>query len=628
MKDEYTVLKRYWGYENFRGIQHDIIQSIIERHDTLGLMPTGGGKSLTFQVPALLMEGVCIVITPLIALMKDQVQNLHRRGISASAIHAECTHDDILLRLENAVFGGIKLLYVSPERLSSELFQQKLKHMKVSFICVDEAHCISQWGYDFRPSYLSISNIRRLKPDSPILALTATATPEVVDDIQERLSFREKRVFRMSFERKNLVYVVRKTEDKEAELVHILQNVQGSAIVYVRSRQRTKQIAQMLLKQGLSATYFHAGLEHTDKDLRQQAWKGGKTRIIVATNAFGMGIDKPDVRIVVHIDSPDSIEAYFQEAGRAGRDGKRAYAVLLYNGLDHRKLEQRITVQFPDKDYIMKVYDHLAYFYQIAVGDGYNRIFEFPIENFCRTFRHFPLPVEAALGVLNRSGYIEYRPESETQARAMFMLNRDDLYQLENNSPQEDQIIVTLLRNYTGLFTDYQFIDESFLAQQTNLTRPQLYMALRQLTQKGILKFIPQKKTPYIRYMQRREDSERLVFPSAAYDDLKVRFAHRIQEMIAYAESENECRSHMLLRYFGETATADCGQCDVCLDRRSLPVEDVSKRILCVLNDRQEHHISELRALPYDTENIMEALRLLIREDIITDDDGYLTLNV
>ena len=626
MKDEHLILRRYWGYEDFRGIQHEIIKSVMDGHDTLGLMPTGGGKSITFQVPALAKEGVCIVITPLIALMKDQVQNLRKRGIRAAAVYSGCTHDEIVQTLENAIFGGIKLLYISPERLSSDLFQQKLKHMDVSFICVDEAHCISQWGYDFRPSYLSICDIRRLNPDCPILALTATATPEVIDDIQERLDFREKRVYRMSFERKNLVYVVRQAEDKEAELVHILQNVKGSAIVYARSRQRTREISEMLTRQGLGATFFHAGLDHIDKDMRQQAWQSDKTRIMVATNAFGMGIDKPNVRVVIHIDCPDSIEAYFQEAGRAGRDGQKAYAVLLYNHRDSTKLEQRIAVQFPEKDYIRKVYDHIAYFYQVAVGDGYNRTYEFPIETFCRTFKHFPLPVESALSILHRAGYIEYRAEEDTQARIMFLLERDELYRLKTNSPQEDLLIVTLLRNYTGLFSNYQFIDESYLAQQTGLERPQVYMTLQQLSQKNILRFIPQKRTPYVRYMQRREESERLVFPLAIYENLKERFALRIQKMIEYADGEDECRSRVLLRYFGETDVNDCGQCDVCLDRRSLSAKDVTKSILQLLDDHQKHHITELRTLPYDTEVIMEALRQLLRENTVIDNDGQLSL--
>ena len=620
------LLKRYWGYDDFRGIQREIIESIGEGHDTLGLMPTGGGKSITFQVPALAKVGTCLVITPLIALMKDQVSHLREKGIRAAAIYSGMSRDDILQTLENAIFGGIKLLYISPERLSSDLFQQKLRHMKVSFICVDEAHCISQWGYDFRSSYLSICDIRRLKPGIPVLALTATATPEVIDDIQERLGFSEKRVFRMSFERKNLIYVVRQAENKEAELVHILQNVKGTAIVYTHSRQRTKEISEMLSRHGLSATYFHAGLDHVEKDIRQQNWQTDKTRIIVATNAFGMGIDKPDVRLVVHHDCPDSIEAYFQEAGRAGRDGLRSYAVLLYNPSDRTKLEQRITTQFPEKDYVREVYNHLAYFYEIGVGSGYNRTFEFPIEQFCRTYKHFPLPVESSLKILHRAGYIEYREEEDTQARVMFILERDELYRLKNNTPQEDTLIVTLLRNYTGLFNDYQYIDEAFLAQQTGLTRSQVYMTLRGLSQKRILQFIPQKKTPYVRYMQRREDSEHLLIPPSAYEDLKERFVTRIHKMIEYATEDYECRSRVLLRYFGETDVEDCGLCDVCLDRREMSSTDVQKAILQLLGDHQPHHVSELQTIMADSVIIEEALRQLLREELVINADGILSL--
>lgn len=378
MDDFKKILKKYWGYDDFRGIQQQIIESIAAGYDTLGLMPTGGGKSITFQVPALAHEGVCIVITPLIALMKDQVSNLRRRGIQASAIYSGLSHDTILTILENAIFGGVKILYVSPERLSAPLFKEKLRHMKVSFICVDEAHCISQWGYDFRPSYLSIADIRKELPDKPILALTATATPEVIDDIQERLGFREKRVFKMSFARKNLAYVVRHTSNKGAQLFHILSSIQGSAIVYVRSRQRTKEYADELNSKGISATFYHAGLENSEKDKRQKAWQEDKVRVMVATNAFGMGIDKPDVRCVIHIDCPDCLEAYFQEAGRGGRDGKKSYAVLLYDQSDKAKLQKRIVDTFPDKEFIRQIYDQLAYFYQIAVGSGYNATFEFP----------------------------------------------------------------------------------------------------------------------------------------------------------------------------------------------------------------------------------------------------------
>ena len=563
-----SLLKKYWGYDDFRGIQKEIIESIGAGKDTLGLMPTGGGKSITFQVPALAHEGVCIVITPLIALMKDQVSNLRRRGIQASAIYSGMKHDSILMTLENAVFGGVKILYISPERISTSLFLEKLRHMKVSFICVDEAHCISQWGYDFRPSYLSIADIRKELPDTPVLALTATATPEVIDDIQERLHFREKCVYKMSFARKNLAYVVRHTSNKTGQLIHILNHVQGSAIVYVRSRKRTKEYAELLNTSGISATFYHAGLDNQEKDQRQKAWQEDKVRVMVATNAFGMGIDKPDVRVVIHIDCPDCLEAYFQEAGRAGRDGKKSYAVLLYDNSDRSKLQRRVADTFPDKDFIRQVYDQLAYFYQIGVGSGYNACFEFPLERFCRIYKHFPIPTVSALNILTRAGYIDFKEEDDMQARVMFSVERDDLYKLRGNEPQEDAVIVALLRNYTGLFQGYQYIDEGVIAEQCGLTQPQVYMTLRALTQKHILDFIPQKHIPFIRYTQRREESERLVISKSIYDDLKIRFAERIEKMLEYANSGNICRSRMLLRYFGETNTEDCGPCDVCLNQK------------------------------------------------------------
>ena len=622
------ILRQYWGYDDFRGIQREIIESIGSGHDTLGLMPTGGGKSITFQVPALAKEGTCIVITPLIALMKDQVANLRQRGIRAAAIYSGLTREEIIITLENCIFGDIRFLYVSPERLSSDLFQTKLRHMKVSFITVDEAHCISQWGYDFRPSYLEIAKIRQLLPGIPVLALTATATPTVVDDIQDRLSFAEKRVFRMSFERENLAYIVRHAEDKQKELVHILRSMKGSAIVYARSRRRTKEMADMIQQAGITATFYHAGLDSVVKDERQKAWQDDQVRVMVATNAFGMGIDKPDVRVVIHIDCPDSIEAYFQEAGRAGRDGLKAYAVLLYNNGDQRKLEKRIADTFPEKDFIRNVYEHLAYFYQIGVGSGFGHTFEFNIDKFCHAFRHFPIQVDAALKILTRAGYIEYTEEQDNQARVMFTVSRNDLYRLENTTPNEEKVITTLLRNYGGLFTDYNYIDESFLASQCGLQPHEVYMILKGLGQRHILHFIPQKKTPYIRYTQRREDKEQVQLMPIVYEERKQQFRERIHAMTGYATCDNVCRSRYLLRYFGEDNGHDCHQCDVCLSHRSEgmvsepALNSAMEQILQLLSDKKPHHITELRDIQLPTAELDAALDYLLKEELIRQEDG------
>ena len=629
------ILKQYWGYDDFRGIQREIIESIGSGHDTLGLMPTGGGKSITFQVPALAQDGTCIVITPLIALMKDQVDNLRRKGIRAAAIYSGLTHEEIIITLENAIFGAIKLLYVSPERLSSELFQTKLRHMKVSFITVDEAHCISQWGYDFRPSYLQIAQIRKLVPDVPVLALTATATPQVVDDIQERLksaNLEDKsfNVFKMSFERKNLAYVVRHADDKIGELIHILKSTKGSAIVYARSRRRTKEYAEIINEAGISATFYHAGLDSSVKDQRQREWQDNKHRVMVATNAFGMGIDKPDVRVVVHVDCPDSIEAYFQEAGRAGRDGLKAYAVLLYNNSDERKLLKRISDSFPEKDYIRQVYEHLAYYYQIGVGSGYGHTFEFNIDQFCHNFHHFPIQVDSALKILQRAGYIEYTEEQDNQARVMFTVSRNDLYRLENNSPNEDRIITALLRSYGGLFTDYNYIDEDYLATVTQLQPQQVYLTLKSLSQRHILHFIPQKKTPFIRYTQRREDKEYIQLMPEVYEERKSQFAERINSMIIYATCDDICRSRQLLRYFGEKNDHNCKQCDVCLSHRkegmvSEPrLNEAATKILQLLDDGKPHPITELKCIELPDSELDAALDYLSNEEYILQKDGQI----
>ena len=630
MADKYLdILKKYWGYEDFRGIQREIIESVGSGRDTLGLMPTGGGKSITFQVPALAQEGVCLVITPLIALMKDQVSHLRQRGIRAAAIHSDMTHSAILQALDNCVYGGTQILYVSPERLHSELFQAKFRHMKVSFITVDEAHCISQWGYDFRPSYLHIAEIRQLKPEIPVLALTATATKEVVEDIQEQLRFKEKNVFRMSFERKNLAYVVRKATDKPSELRHILNSVNGSAIVYARSRKRTKETAEWLVSQGISATYYHAGLDVDVKDRHQQAWVNNEKRVMVATNAFGMGIDKPDVRLVIHVDSPDSLEAYFQEAGRAGRDGKKAYAVLLYDSSDARKLSKRVAQSYPEKEYIRDVYEHLAYFFQVGTGTGRGRTFEFSIDKFCVTYKYFPVLVNSALQILERSGYIHYEADPDNSARILFLLERNDLYFLENTTRETEAVITALLRLYGGLFTDYVYIDEGFVANEAGLTQPQVYMVLKELSKRHIVDFIPRRRIPYITYTRDREDGDRVIIPQSVYEERRAQYIKRIQAMLDYANNDHVCRSRQLLDYFGEECWKDCRQCDVCVTHQGDMLNEncvrlYRQQIKELLGDRKKHHIAELHTLNIPTECLNEALEELICEKEIHYESPYL----
>ena len=625
------ILHKYWGYPDFRGIQREIIESIGAGKDTLGLMPTGGGKSLTFQVPALAQEGVCIVITPLIALMKDQVEHLRHKGITAAAIYSGMSRDAIVTTLENCIFGGVKLLYISPERISSDLLQIKLKHIKVSFITVDEAHCISQWGYDFRPSYLQIAVIRKLVPNVPILALTATATPDVIDDIQERLGFTEKNVFRMSFERKNLVYVVRQAEDKEAEMVHILQSIPKTAIVYCRSRKRTKEIAQLLMQYGISTTWYHAGLEPAVKDQRQSEWQHDKVRVIVATNAFGMGIDKADVRVVIHMDCPSSLEAYFQEAGRAGRDGQKAYAVLLYNGHDNRTLQKRVEDTFPPKEYVQQVYEHLAYFYQIGVNSGEGCTFEFPIDKFCATFKHFPIRANAALILLQRAGYIDYEPNPDNNARVRFLLRRDDLYRLDSLSEKENDVVISLLRNYGGLFTDYGYVDESYIAQEAGLDRNQTYMVLINLSKKRIIDFIPRKSIPLISYKRDRVDGSNVILDKSVYEERKEQFQKSINSVINYAQNDRVCRSRQLLYYFGEKKSVDCEQCDVCLSHSHHDdhnqQEEIKEKLLAMVADGERHHVTEVRQLDEDWDMVTKVMKELMDEEQLLMDGSYLILS-
>ncbi len=631
MADYLKILKQYWGYDHFRGIQEDIIRSVGEGKDTLGLMPTGGGKSITFQVPALAQEGLCLVITPLIALMKDQVRNLRERGIKATAVYSGMTREEILIALENCIFGNYKFLYISPERLGTEIFQIKLRSMHVSLITVDESHCISQWGYDFRPAYLKIAEIRQLLPGVPVIALTATATPEVVKDIQERLQFRQENVFRMSFERKNLAYIVRHTEDKEGEMLHILQRVNGSSIVYTRNRKKTKEIAQLLNRNHITATFYHAGLSDETKDLRQKAWLKGEYRVMVATNAFGMGIDKPDVRLVIHADVPDSPEAYFQEAGRAGRDGMKAYAVLLFCPRDKITLKQRISDTFPEKDYIRKVYEDINFYYQMAMGDGLGCTFAFNLDEFCHNFKHFPVQTDSALKILTRAGYLEYTDEQDNASRIMFTITKEELYRIHEQNADTEKLLRILLRTYTGLFTDYAYINEELLSKRSGLSRPQIYETLLFLTRQHILHYIPGKKTPYIIYTRERQETDRIYLSKEVYEERKESYRRRIEAMIEYAESENNCRSRMLLHYFGEKNEHNCGQCDVCLQHhhsglKQSQFDEISRQILALLKTSPLSP-QELKAqIQVPEEQVSKVIAYLLSEEIIRQENGRLLL--
>ena len=596
------ILKQYWGYDRFRGIQEDIIDSISKNKDTLGLMPTGGGKSITFQVPAL-------------------------------AIYSGMSRQDIIITLENCIFGNYKFLYISPERLDTEIFRTKLRKMHISMITVDESHCISQWGYDFRPAYLKIAEIRELLPDVPVLALTATATPEVVKDIQARLHFRHKNVFRMSFERNNLAYIVRKTENKTAELLHILRSMPGSAIVYVRNRRRTKEITELLNNEHITADFYHAGLDDATKDIRQHRWQSGESRVMVATNAFGMGIDKPDVRIVIHMDLPDSIEAYFQEAGRAGRDGQKAYAVILYAKSDKTTLHKRIPDTFPEKEYIRDVYEHLQYYYQMAMGDGLDCVREFNIEDFCRKFKYFPVPVDSALRILTQAGYLEYTAEQDSTSRILFTIRRDELYRLREMGEDMDRLIQAVLRSYTGVFTDYTYINEDSLAIRTGLTRRQIYEMLVHLAKLRIVSYIPHKKTPYIIYTRERVEAQRIHISPEVYEHRKARYETRINAMLDYVTNNTVCRSRMLLDYFGERNEHNCGQCDTCISLRSKSKvsEQPDRETLCakvcgILSRESLTPAGLLKQLPMDKELLTEILHRLSDEGKIIAVDGILQI--
>ncbi|MBN2263911.1 MAG: RecQ family ATP-dependent DNA helicase [Prolixibacteraceae bacterium] len=575
MSEFTNILQKYWGYPSFRPLQEDIIRQVAAGNDTLGLMPTGGGKSVVFQVFALSKPGMCLVITPLIALMKDQVENLTKRGIKALAIYSGMTREEMKVALDNATWGDYKFLYLSPERIATERFKERLAKMNINLIAIDEAHCISQWGYDFRPSYLNIANLRELLPGVNVMALTATATGRVVDDIQEKLNFSKKNVLRKSFKRENLIYKVRIEEDKPGYLVRTLKSSKGSGVIYTRSRKKTKEIAEMLQKEGLSVTYYHAGLASETRNARQEAWIQGRFKIMVATNAFGMGIDKPDVRFVVHVDLPDSIEAYFQEAGRAGRDGKKAVALLLFNNTDKVRLKKGINEKFPPPDHIKRIYEALCNYFQVAEGFGKGMSYDFDLIDFAKKYQFSFAHVLSSLKILERDDYLQLTDELNRGSLVHFRVNRDDLYRFQVANIAFDSFIKLLLRSYTGMFTDYTAINEQLLAKRANIAIELVYKYLNALDTQKIIHYLPKKETPFIVFLKERLPIKRLVISAENYTERKQVYVDQVEAMLNYASSNATCRSQLLLRYFDEKNATRCGECDVCLSLNDLGISNV-----------------------------------------------------
>ncbi|MDF1570244.1 MAG: RecQ family ATP-dependent DNA helicase [Bacteroidales bacterium] len=629
MSDYHDILRQYWGYSSFRPLQEDIVESAGSGTDTLALMPTGGGKSITFQVPALAKEGICLVITPLIALMKDQVENLKSRKIKAMAIHSGMTRDEISIALDNCIFGGYKFLYLSPERLLTPLFRVRVQQMNVNLIAVDEAHCISQWGYDFRPSYLQIASLRELLPEVPVLALTATATPRVAKDIMDRLEFRDGKVLKKSYERKNLVYVVRNTEDKQRELLNIAEKIKGTGVVYVRNRRKTRELADLLAGHGHSASNYHAGLKFDTRMQRQEDWQKGKTRIMVSTNAFGMGIDKPDVRFVVHMDLPDSPEAYFQEAGRAGRDEKKAYAILLFSGADEKQVERRIEVNFPSFSVIREIYNALFNYLQIPVGAGKGASCDFIMGEFLSRYKFNALTVTSALAILSREGYFEITEEINNPSRIHFTVGRDDLYKFQVKNPKFDNFIKLILRSYTGLFSQYVAFDEYTLSKRAGMSGEEVYQYLVKLSGMKVINYIPKKQNPVVTLLEERLDEKNIHISAERYKFRKERYLERIGELLAYAGTDRKCRSQFLLAYFGELSSRRCGQCDVCIGKKdtqpsTVELEEAAEKIRLAL-EREPGDLSTIAAgtqldpdlVAYAMQHLQEEGKIRRRKDLL-----------
>ena len=584
MSSPLDILRRYWGYDSFRPRQLEIVESVLSGRDTIGLLPTGGGKSITFQVPALMMPGVTLVVTPLISLMKDQTDNLRQRGIMAVCIHSGLTRQEQQLACDRARLGKTHLVYVSPERLQRKSFLEELDRWRIDMIVADEAHCISQWGYDFRPDYLKIADLRKIFPDAVMLALTASATPEVVEDISVRLGMCNPAKFSLSFSRNNISYLVRRGEDKEGMMLKILQNTAGTSIVYVRSRKRTRELSVLLQRSGISADYYHAGLAPEDKNEKQNKWKDGSIRVIVATNAFGMGIDKPDVRVVVHYDVPPSLEEYYQEAGRAGRDGLPSYAVILVARADKGLLSRRLSDAFPPKEEIVRIYDRVGVWLDVAVDGGFRQVYSFDIDRFCVMNRFQPARVRSALGILTLSGYLEYVDDCASLARVMILIRKDEFYSLDLDA-QTDRVFQCLLRTYAGLFSDYVNISEESMSRDCGLTTEQVYESLLTLARMHVIHYVPRRLEPYIHYTQRRQLPRYIGLPQSVYEHRLEKAQRRMESVCAFAFDDSRCRVQAMLRYFGEKEAAECGRCDYCRARRSSGRQHVGLDPDAVLDD-------------------------------------------
>lgn len=622
-----NILKKHWGYESFRPLQEDIIMSVLSGRDTLGLMPTGGGKSITFQVPAMALPGLTVVVTPLISLMKDQVDNLRRRRVKALYLHSGMTARESKIAREKLINGGAKLLYVSPERLRNQRFIQELRMTEVSLIVVDEAHCISQWGYDFRPSYLNIRSLRKIFPKVNVLALTATATPHVESDILRQLEMKDAALFRMSFSRSNLNYIVRNTETKIYEIFHILSRTEGSAIVYVRSRKRTREIAEYLSSAGISSTYYHAGLDISLKEERQNEWQRSGVRVMVATNAFGMGIDKPDVRVVIHFDMPPSLEEYYQEAGRAGRDGKKSYVVLLTSRADSGLLRRRVTETFPPREEIKLLYERVCNYLHVSMDEGYEKLAEFDVERFCEVFSYQRRRCLACLHLLGQAGYLEYLEETEHRSRVMMTCTREELYHVDRLSADADLVLTRILRLYSGLFAEYVYIDERVISRESGIDERRVYESLLELGRRKVLSYVPRSRSPYIYFPTAREDKRYVMIGKDIYEDRKKVISERTEAMIDYGFGKGKCREKILLEYFGEQDGKDCGRCDICRGRNQRSGEKEENRLARIVEYiRSRPGGADIRIMERDLRivpsQLSEYLSYLCGEGFVILEDG------